>query len=985
MLMFSVEVPFDIQNDEMLQSEVTPVDVARPSTGEENVAPLKANTLENPSFEDWDVDRPEGYNDAYASEYRHVSFTYHGPGITGIYAGKVEVEATSYATASNYLYQDWTTLDNTVIEPGITLTFDWNTLANPDMGSNGYIYVEVNTLGSAAANLYYVLSHGTWGLSNGSIDTYILMNDTLNQWNSFDRNITEDFLEAYGSISSIQYINRIWFRSYSPIDASGIMEIAYDNIVLTNGTFSGWIKNGDFETGVSTPWYYADTPRGYIGQSLDSPDATHSLNLSVPVNTYGGLGDAYVYKSYPYPGGFFASEPEMFIVDFDWKYSDSAGLGSQQYAEIQLCFRNESDNYYLHFDMGTHNDQPIGFNSSTRFRYMVPEAGVRDTWEHSTLDLYEYMTAVGLQDVALYYLMIYVRNNRLGASVTLLVDNLQFITYPTGDPGFEEDWYDSAMTPFAGWPQWLGETGVISRSTDAFIGTYACNLTVENSDSAGVSRYLYHYLNPSDLTNFSWRLDEIGDIYSYAHIEIEFSNGNSLIYVLGAGSSYAPNNSSNLHRILPSGYNEVGTWNHLVVNLTAHVTEAFGYWSGVYINRIKLITFASPGQRVSILYDDMQFIDGAPPVVDLVSFLPSTPMYYDDVEVWIWAYDDRTGIDYVYVDYFDGTSWYGLPATETISNYTVTIPSYPYGTTIMFQIIAVDNGGVGITDNNGGAMYSYFVDDDVDPGIVITSPFNMSEIETYTVVGVSTGDLGSPIDRVEFRLDTTLFATDYTATYSVPFYPLDFSLGLHIINATSYDAAGNSASDHIVVNLIDITTPTIDSPTNVTFDEGESGYSIEWSPDDYRPSSYQILIDGAVQRSGLWNSSSETILVSLDGLSAGVYNYTCVIYDEAGLMNYDTVWVTVNEVLITTTITTTTTTTPITTTTTTTTIITTTTTTTTTIEASTTTNTGTPSTNTGTGPPTGGIDATLLTMLIIGGGAVVLVIVITLVAKKSRA
>jgi hypothetical protein len=48
-------------------------------------------------------------------------------------------------------------------------------------------------------------------------------------------------------------------------------------------------------------------------------------------------------------------------------------------------------------------------------------------------------------------------------------------------------------------------------------------------------------------------------------------------------------------------------------------------------------------------------------------------------------------------------------------------------------------------------------------------------------------------------------------------------------------------------------------------------------------------------KSGLWNSSSETISISVTGLSVGQYNFTIIVYDVGGNTVSDIVWVTVSD------------------------------------------------------------------------------------------
>jgi hypothetical protein len=57
-----------------------------------------------------------------------------------------------------------------------------------------------------------------------------------------------------------------------------------------------------------------------------------------------------------------------------------------------------------------------------------------------------------------------------------------------------------------------------------------------------------------------------------------------------------------------------------------------------------------------------------------------------------------------------------------------------------------------------------------------------------------------------------------------------------------------------------------------------------------------ILEDGVAVASGNWNSSLEIISYSLDGLTPGIYNFTCIIGDTGGNWIADSVIVTVNAV-----------------------------------------------------------------------------------------
>lgn len=887
---------------------VANVDMATTNPG--SAEPLIVNVMPNPSFEDWAGNKPNGYDAASSTGYASFDYAYSGPGVTGNYAGLVESQGSQHRSGDGHAYQ---MLPSTaLIKPGISLSLSWNALANPDMASGGYVYVHVSTQDGVGnyLNLYYVVSHGVWSYGNGSNDVYFLLNGSLNQWNSFDRNITEDFLDAYGSdsLSDTQYIQYLWLRTYSPPNAMSVIQCVFDNVDLTNGTYSDWILNGDFETGTGIHWFHQNYSLGYVGQSTDSTDGTFSLNLSVPTDQ-GGYGNAYVSKYFDFPGGYFGSAQGQTIFEFDWKYNDALGVGMYQYSNIRLTMRNSSGSYWLYLYFGAANNMTYDTNTTSSYSFEIPGFGVRGTWQHTSIDLYQYITSAGFLNVSLYQITVFTIANAPGSSVSLLLDNFRMITHPLGDPGFEVDWYSSSLSPFAGWHQWLGDASLIQRSSDSYLGKYACNLTVSDSGSAGVYRSTYIPLNPSDLTNFTWRLDDMGAVTSNARIEFHLTGGYNVYYLLGSGSNYGLTNSSGSVFITPPSYNSTGEWHHLVANLTYVADQAFGLGVGDVIERVVIAVFAPEGQRVSALFDEMHFVDGAPPVIDAVDLDPLEPMYYDEVNVTIHAYDTRTGIQQVSVRYSNGSGWYEEPAEDMGGYYLVTIPAHDYGTVVAFEVIATDNGNLDAVDNNGGSYYSYVVGDDIDPTVTIDSPADMAEVEGITFIQVTAYDLGSGVERVEFYLGEVSFATDYEAPYSSPLNLNLLSLGMHTINVVAYDAAGNSASDSINIIVVDNTAPSIDSPADIEFEEGETGYLISWNPSDARPNSFEVLVNGTILFSGSWNSSSELINVSLDGVAAGIYNYTCVVYDDGGNWSSDTVLVAVNEVTTTTTTTTSTTTT----------------------------------------------------------------------------
>ncbi|MFX1483155.1 MAG: CARDB domain-containing protein [Promethearchaeota archaeon] len=120
-------------------------------------------------------------------------------------------------------------------------------------------------------------------------------------------------------------------------------------------------------------------------------------------------------------------------------------------------------------------------------------------------------------------------------------------------------------------------------------------------------------------------------------------------------------------------------------------------------------------------------------------------------------------------------------------------------------------------------------------------------------------------------------------------------LGSYNYTLQLWDSNGKWSRDVVWVYVQDTTSPTINTPADIYYDEGNTGYIITWSPSDSLPSSYVIYMEGGVLRSGAWNSSTESITVSVDGLTLGTYNYTIVVTDTTGHSEVDQVWVYVQD------------------------------------------------------------------------------------------
>lgn len=96
--------------------------------------------------------------------------------------------------------------------------------------------------------------------------------------------------------------------------------------------------------------------------------------------------------------------------------------------------------------------------------------------------------------------------------------------------------------------------------------------------------------------------------------------------------------------------------------------------------------------------------------------------------------------------------------------------------------------------------------DTTAPTVSITSPSDGSTVSDTVAVSSSASD-NVGVDRVEFRVDGALKATDTSAPYSFNWDTTTATNGNHDVSATAFDAAGNSAVDTHTYNVDNQGTP----------------------------------------------------------------------------------------------------------------------------------------------------------------------------------
>ena len=199
-------------------------------------------------------------------------------------------------------------------------------------------------------------------------------------------------------------------------------------------------------------------------------------------------------------------------------------------------------------------------------------------------------------------------------------------------------------------------------------------------------------------------------------------------------------------------------------------------------------------------------------------------------------------------------------------------------------------------------VWSFTIDTDGPEPPDLSTPTNTAVTDDDTPYL----DWLSVADAVEYEIElaetanfgaTLVFSTTTASDYYAIFFSLDD--GIYYWRVRARDSADNWGNWSEVWSFsIDTEPPVINSPEDIEYEVGETGNNFSWNPQDDNPSSFIIYLDDVEIQSGVWNSSSEELLIIVDGLSVGIYNYTIYVVDSVGNSIIDTVIVTVIEVVI---------------------------------------------------------------------------------------
>ncbi|MBD3408134.1 MAG: hypothetical protein GF411_18580 [Candidatus Lokiarchaeota archaeon] len=276
-----------------------------------------------------------------------------------------------------------------------------------------------------------------------------------------------------------------------------------------------------------------------------------------------------------------------------------------------------------------------------------------------------------------------------------------------------------------------------------------------------------------------------------------------------------------------------------------------------------------------------------------MAYAPTTPIIEQLEEVYYAEGSDGHSLTWVPQDdnlrdwtvTIDGNAW-DADAWNLV-DITVDIDGLNYGThTLVLTVWDVDL-------NSASSTVMIYVYDDTNPSIS-NEPDRLAFVDkTGQEITWDVSDL-HPADYRVF-VDDEIFDSGSWTTGTLSVNIDSIGLGYHDLLIYVYDIDGNRKGDHVQIRVIDDdTAPTIDDVSDISYTEGSTENVIVWSPEDQYPDSYRIEFNSSTIKSGSWGGSK--IILNVDGLNPGTYEYKLTVWDGNGNSASDTVSVTVNAV-----------------------------------------------------------------------------------------
>ena len=199
--------------------------------------------------------------------------------------------------------------------------------------------------------------------------------------------------------------------------------------------------------------------------------------------------------------------------------------------------------------------------------------------------------------------------------------------------------------------------------------------------------------------------------------------------------------------------------------------------------------------------------------------------------------------------------------------------------TYYYEIILNDTMG-----NNASDLVIVSVHENLPPTIIGPNNLTYNIGSTGNVLQWNITDM-NPGNYTIYKNGSFIKTASWSSGVNVSLNVDGLDIGAYLYELVAFDLYGNNASDFVVVTVIDNSNPSISTNDSIVqYLEGTTGHSITWYADDDSKAYYVILRNGTTIESDVWTST--TIVVNIDGLSVGAYNFTAIVFDSQDNQNF---------------------------------------------------------------------------------------------------
>jgi hypothetical protein len=548
--------------------------------------------------------------------------------------------------------------------------------------------------------MWYYLS-GRETRTNGS-NVYFMLDSPVDTWNTFDRNITEDFFDFYGHYPTEFRV--IYY--YLVSKTNDYIRVFLDDVNLVNGTnvkIGGAVAHGNFEIeGTGTVWNWYNRDPADISQSTLRRNGDWSLNMTALSN--GNRSYCQVAKNYDTR----LTELNPDLLSFWWRIEDLQESSDETYAYLEVECKNETEEsfhvwYWLTYGGG--ESAPIDYDGYQ----MIDVDGFNSTgsWQFFNRSIFEDITAVN-QTLELVVenveLNVYVGQ---GGRLSILFDDLSFVSAALNDMGYEDQL--DVGTPIHAWGY---DSPSFLVTNQAYAGQKAANLTIVDGDSYQESQRVGSMQLTEETEIFldvNWRIEDFSGLDGeFAGVEAYFDDNQNFAYIFANGSDPAAANGFDEYIILPDANTE-GSWFNMQRCLSKDYETLFGSAPNTSIAYIYLLAESETGGRIEILFDDFYLYTDPAPDVHSVVHSPSSPEADETVSVTTIAIDPSMDTVSLYYRVDEGT-WTNLEMSLIADDsYDAPLPGQPEDSVVEYYITAEDTFGKATTALNGSDYFSYIV------------------------------------------------------------------------------------------------------------------------------------------------------------------------------------------------------------------------------------------------------------------------------------